>query len=145
MPPGIRIFDFAVNPPARLLPPRRFHVPFYRLQSHRLPVRWHLYRNLLRACPDAIHCEATRSRWRLTERLSSTSPLVTATMLREEATILADYRQTKADPGILSAAALSRVAAVQLAEERRVRLTQADETSINEYVCFGGSLGVMNH
>lgn len=78
-------------PPIRR-PPTRPHVPFYKLPSHTIPLKWSLYRSLLRAAPDAQHREAIRGRWRKTRHRHCTSPRLTLRLLTFETRLLSDYK-----------------------------------------------------
>ena len=130
----MRLFDVPITPPARLAPPFRFRVPFYRLASHRIPVLWHLYRALLRASPDELHRQATRVRWRKPERRSSTSPAATSAALVYEHRVLSDYITCRANPASLDQISHDRIASIRSEEETQTAIMQREDEAWKEYV-----------
>lgn len=67
------IFSVSLHlpPTTRLATPTYFKIPFYKLKSHTLPLKWQLYRFLLRFAPNEDHSEAVRRRWRKYKTLTS--------------------------------------------------------------------------
>ena len=130
----MRIFQVAINPPSRALAPSRPRVPFYRLPSHRLPVRWYLYRNLLRSAPDAVHRNATKLRWAQAERRHCTSPAATVALLRYEHDILSDYLAYQRDPVALGQPSRDRIEAIRAQAEQRLVTERRDTETLQEYV-----------
>lgn len=76
-------------------PPSRPHIPFYKLPSHFIPVKWSLYRRLLQSAPDHIHKQAVRSRWRRPRKQYCTSPNLTRRLLEKEHILLSDYNELR--------------------------------------------------
>lgn len=89
--------------------PLHYSVPFWKLSSHRIPVKWSLYRYLLRAAvnanlhllnrvitPEDIitsndHVDAIKRRWRQPKMLYCTSPNSCRKLLETEEQFLAMY------------------------------------------------------
>ena len=91
--PVIHLFGQTIIPPSpRTRQEQRYKVPFYRLRTHSIPVRWHLYRSLLRLAPDDVHKQQIRRRWRLSARRQCRSPRNTLVHLRLEHRWLEDYK-----------------------------------------------------
>lgn len=74
-------------------PPWRPRVPFFKLPSHAIPVKWSLYRRLLQQVPDNLHRDALRKRWRRPRKQYCTSPRLAQRLLQKEEQLLADYRE----------------------------------------------------
>lgn len=141
---SVRIFDRSIRPPARTLPPLHFHTPFYRLPEHRLPVLWHLYRRILREAPDDTHREAARVRWRNTASRHARSPAIVAKLLRQEHTLLSDYRAIKSQAGSPNAELQARLDAISNSERRRLEVKRAEVLMMDEYVSKVGRKGCCN-
>ncbi|CAD6570455.1 MAG: hypothetical protein CYPHOPRED_003947 [Cyphobasidiales sp. Tagirdzhanova-0007] len=124
----LELFGTALQAPPTVPRPLRFHVPFYQLPQHYIPVKWSLYRPLLRACPSQLHSYQVRTRWRTARRRNSTSPRLTMQYLLEEERWLHDYAQLHpADSAThdkeADKDALARVKALEL----HIRKTQSEE------------------
>lgn len=96
-PASISYLPIFTAPPIHLpklrSPPSRPHVPFFKLPSHTIPVKWSLYRRLLQQSPDHLHRDALRKRWRRPRKQYCTSPRLALRLLQKEEQILADYRE----------------------------------------------------
>lgn len=131
--PALEIFATRIRPPHRVLPPLHFRKPFFELElQHTRPVKWTLYRSLLREAPNETHRQAIRQRWRRPRTRYSTSPAATTARLVEEERWLEDYRRvnTVVCTGTAASADLEDAERTQgslALAESRTRITQLED------------------
>lgn len=88
----LRVFGKTFHVPThRISKPARYGVPFFRLESHTVPVKWSLYRALLRSAPSDLQKQAIRTRWRRRAFRYMTSARKSLVLLRKEESLLDLY------------------------------------------------------